>query len=156
MAGLERLGVPDKGRVEYGDSVVSGLMLRISGNYSALDCPILFSASLLLVWLLAFCVFDRLVVWRVCPGQLVDERLIGGQARSYDTDGLVFERRGQDLFLDIILGRGAADVTLTIGGADEATIHTERSVREEKGESNRAVDISKTGSGPRQSSLAGT
>ena len=29
-AGLERLRAPDKGRVEYGDSVVPGLMLRIS------------------------------------------------------------------------------------------------------------------------------
>ena len=28
--GLERLRAPDKGRVEYGDSVVPGLMLRIS------------------------------------------------------------------------------------------------------------------------------
>jgi hypothetical protein len=29
-AGLERLRDPDKGRVEYGDSVVPGLMLRVS------------------------------------------------------------------------------------------------------------------------------
>jgi hypothetical protein len=29
-AGLERLRTPDKGRVEYGDSVVPGLMLRVS------------------------------------------------------------------------------------------------------------------------------
>ncbi len=83
---------------------------------------LLFSGTLLTVWLLAFFVFDRLTVWRVRAGQLVEERLIGGQARSYDTTGLVFERRGQDLFHDIILGMGAGDLTITIGGANEQTI----------------------------------
>ena len=83
---------------------------------------LLFSTALLTVWLLAFFVFDRLTVWRVRPGQMVEERLIGGQARSYDTNGLVFERRGQDLFHDIVLGLGAGDLTLTIGGANEETI----------------------------------
>ena len=83
---------------------------------------LLFSGTLLTVWLLAFFVFDRLTVWRVRPGQMVEERLIGGQARSYDTNGLVFERRGQDLFHDIILGMGAGDLTITIGGANEQTI----------------------------------
>ena len=53
---------------------------------------------------------------------MVEERLIGGQARSYDTNGLVFERRGQDLFHDVVLGFGAGDLTLTIGGANEETI----------------------------------
>jgi hypothetical protein len=83
---------------------------------------LLFSVTLLTVWLLAFFVFDRLTVWHVRPGQMVEERLIGGQARSYDTNGLVFERRGQDLFHDIILGMGAGDLTITIGGANEQTI----------------------------------
>src|SRR3990170_70970 len=83
---------------------------------------LLFSTTLLAVWLLAFFVFDRLTVWRIRPGQMIEERLIGGQARSYDTNGLVFERRGQDLFHDIVLGLGAGDLTLTIGGANEETI----------------------------------
>ena len=83
---------------------------------------LLFSTTLLAVWLLAFFVFDRLTVWRVRPGQMVEERLVGGQARTFDTNGLVFERRGQDLFHDIILGLGAGDLTLTIGGANEETI----------------------------------
>ncbi len=83
---------------------------------------LLFSETLLTAWLLAFFVLDRLTYWRVRPGQMVEERLIGGQARSYDSKGLLFERRGQDLFHDIILGMGAGDLTITIGGADEQTI----------------------------------
>jgi hypothetical protein len=100
-------------------------ILRIIPQLSAranMGFYLLFSTSLLLVWLLAFFVFDRLTVWRIRPGQMVEERLIGGQARSYDTNGLVFERKGQDLFHDIILGLGAGDLTLTIGGANEETI----------------------------------
>lgn len=83
---------------------------------------LLFSTTLLAVWLLAFFVFDRLTVWRVRPGQMIVEHMIGGQARSYDTNGLVFEKRGQDLFHDIILGLGAGDLTLTTGGANKETI----------------------------------
>jgi hypothetical protein len=83
---------------------------------------LLFSTTLLTVWLLAFFVFDRLTVWRVRPGQMIVEHLIGGQARSYDTNGLVFEKRGQDLFHDIILGMGAGDLTITTGGINKETI----------------------------------
>jgi hypothetical protein len=78
---------------------------------------LLFSTALLAVWLFAFFLFDRLTIWRVRPGQIIEEHLIGGQARSYDANGVVFERRGQDLFHDIILGFGAGDLTLNIGGS---------------------------------------
>ena len=50
---------------------------------------------------------------------MIEERLVGGQARSYDTNGLVFEKRGQDLFHDIILGMGAGDLTIRTGGNKE-------------------------------------
>ncbi len=83
---------------------------------------LLFSVMLLAVWLLSFFVFDRLTIWRVRPGQMIEERRIGGQARSYDTNGLVFEKRGQDLFHDIIIGMGAGDLTVTTGGAQKQTI----------------------------------
>ena len=73
---------------------------------------LVFSATLLAVWLVAFFFFDRLTVWRVRPGQMIEEHLIGGQARSFDTNGLVFEKRGQGLFHDIILGMGAGDLAL--------------------------------------------
>ena len=73
----------------------------------------MFSTALLIVWLLAVFGFDRLTVWRVRPGQMIEERLVGGRARSFDTNSLVFEKRSQDLFHDIILGRGAGDLALT-------------------------------------------
>jgi len=83
---------------------------------------LVFSTALLAVWLLTFFIFDRLTVWRIRPGQMIVERMIGGQARSYDTNGLVFEKLGQDLFHHVILGLGAGDLTLTTGGASKELI----------------------------------
>jgi hypothetical protein len=83
---------------------------------------LLFSSALLIVWLLAFFFFDQLTIWRIRPGQVILERFIGGQARSYDTNGIVFEKLGQDLFHHIILGLGAGDLTLTTSGANKERI----------------------------------
>lgn len=84
---------------------------------------LLFSTALLAVWLLGFFVFDRLTYWKVRPGQIVQERLVGGGEHSYDTHGLVFERRDQDLFRHLVLGLGAGDLLLTTGGARKETIN---------------------------------
>ena len=100
-------------------------ILRVIPHLSAranMGFYLVFSTALLLVWLLSFFVFDRLTIWRVRPGQMIVERMVGGQSRSYDTNGLVFEKRAQDLFHDVILGLGAGDLTLTTAGANKETI----------------------------------
>jgi hypothetical protein len=100
-------------------------IMRIFPHLSAranIGFYLLFSTTLLFVWFLAVFVFDRLSIWRVRPGQMIEERLIGGSARSFDTNGLVFAKRSQDLFHDIILGLGAGDLTLTTSGPDKETI----------------------------------
>lgn len=84
---------------------------------------LLFATASLAVWLAAFLVFDRLTYWRVRPGQIVEQRLIGGGEQSYDTNGLVFERRDQDLFRHIVLGGGAGDLVLTSSGARREAIN---------------------------------
>jgi hypothetical protein len=83
---------------------------------------LLFSSALLIVWLLAFFFFDQLTIWRIRPGQVIVERFIGGQARSYDANGIVFEKLGQDLFHHVILGMGAGDLALTTSGANKERI----------------------------------
>ena len=67
---------------------------------------LVFSTSLLTVWLSALLVFDRFVYWSVRPGQLVEQHLVGGSSRSYDTNGLRFEKREQDYFRHLLLGLG--------------------------------------------------
>ena len=82
---------------------------------------VLFSTALLIVWLLSFFVFDRL--WRVTPGQMTEEHLVGGGERSFDTHGMVFRRRNQDFFKHLILGLGAGDIVLTTSGARSEEVH---------------------------------
>ncbi len=53
---------------------------------------LVFSTGLLIIWLLMFFVFDRLTYWRIRPGQMTEEHLIGGGAESFDTNGLRFQK----------------------------------------------------------------
>jgi hypothetical protein len=82
---------------------------------------ITFSTLLLVIWALRFFVFDRLVFWRVRPGQLTEEHLIGGGEQSYDTRGMLFEQRGADFFR-YGLGFGASDLLLITTGARKQEI----------------------------------
>jgi hypothetical protein len=90
--------------------------------YMDLGFYLTFSTLLLAIWLLRFFVFDRLTYWRVRPGQLTMERVIGGGAQSYDTRGMLFEQRGDDLFRHIILGLGSGDLLLITTGAKKGEI----------------------------------
>lgn len=80
------------------------------------------STALLVIWASAFFFFDRLRYWRVRPGQLTEEGMIGDSADSYDTRGLLFEKHGEDYLRHKILGLGAGDLRLQTAGAKQATI----------------------------------
>jgi hypothetical protein len=80
-----------------------------------------FSAGLLVIWLMMFFVFDRLTYWRIRPGQMTEERLIGGGAESFDTNGLRFQKHRADFFR-LILGLGAGDLRATTAGSSGAAI----------------------------------
>lgn len=80
------------------------------------------STGLLAMWLAMFFLFDRLTYWRVRPGQIIEQRLIGGGERSFDTHGLLFEQRPADLFQQRLLGFGAADLIIKTGGIHKAEI----------------------------------
>ncbi len=76
-----------------------------------------FGICLFLLWAASFFIFDRLTYWRVRPGQIIEEKWIGGGQRSFETQGLLFEQRPADLFQQTILGFGAGDLVLKTGGA---------------------------------------
>jgi signal transduction histidine kinase len=84
-----------------------------------------FSTGLFIVWALAFFFFDRMSYWRVRPGQMTYERVVGGGERSYDTRGMVFEKHPADFFKHLILGLGAGDLRIITTGArsEEITVH---------------------------------
>jgi hypothetical protein len=73
------------------------------------------STGLLIIWVMMFFVFDRLTYWRIRPGQMTEEHLIGGGAESYDTNGLRFQKLSSDFFR-AALGLGAGDLKATAGG----------------------------------------
>jgi hypothetical protein len=82
---------------------------------------LVFSTGLLIIWLLVFFVFDRLTYWRIRPGQMTEERLIGGGAESFDTNGLRFQKLSSDFFR-AALGLGAGDLKATGAGEHGAAI----------------------------------
>jgi hypothetical protein len=89
--------------------------------YMNLGFYLTFSTILFAIWATRFLLFDRLVFWRVRPGQLTEEHVIGGGEQSYDTRGMVFEQRGNDFFRHTI-GLGAADLLLITTGARKQEI----------------------------------
>ena len=82
---------------------------------------LVFSTALLIMWLMMFFVFDRLTYWRIRPGQMTEEHLIGGGAESFDTNGLRFQKLSSDFFR-VMLGLGAGDLRVTTVGGSGATI----------------------------------
>ena len=82
---------------------------------------VVFSTGLLIIWLLMFFVFDRLTYWRIRPGQMTEEHMIGGAAQSFDTNGLRFQKLSSDFFR-AILGFGAGDIKATMAGDRAAAI----------------------------------
>ena len=79
-----------------------------------------FSTLIFLVWAISTFVYDRLSYWRVTPGQITHEFLIGGAAKSYDTRGMVFEKERNDLFRHWILGLGSGDLNISTTGGRES------------------------------------
>jgi hypothetical protein len=82
---------------------------------------LVFSTGILIIWLMMFFVFDRLTYWRLRPGQMTEERLIGGGAESFDTNALRFQKHRSDFFRTV-LGFGAGDLRATTAGGRGATI----------------------------------
>jgi hypothetical protein len=83
---------------------------------------VFFSTLIFLVWALNLFVFDRMRYWKLTPGQLTHDFVVGGAAKSYDTRGMVFEKVRQDLFRHWILGLGSADLKISTMGAHRETM----------------------------------
>jgi hypothetical protein len=82
---------------------------------------VFFSSLVFLVWATSVFIYDRMSYWRVTPGQLTHDAVIGGAQKSYDTRGMVFEKQRQDLFRHWILGFGSGDIQISTTGARRET-----------------------------------
>jgi hypothetical protein len=83
---------------------------------------LVFSSALFLVWILMFFVFDRMTYWRIRPGQMTVEHIIGGGAESIDTGTVRFQKLSSDLFRTV-LGLGAGDLQATGAGPPGTTLN---------------------------------
>jgi hypothetical protein len=60
--------------------------------YADMGFYIFLSTGLLLIWALVVLVFDHLSFWRIRPGQVTHEYVLGAVESSYDTDNMVFTK----------------------------------------------------------------
>ncbi|HBI43880.1 MAG TPA: hypothetical protein DDY78_13675 [Planctomycetales bacterium] len=81
-----------------------------------------FSTLLFVVWAISTFIYDHLSYWRVTPGQVTHEFLIGAASKSYDTRGMVFEKHRNDLFRHWVLGFGSGDINISTTGAQKTSI----------------------------------
>jgi hypothetical protein len=91
--------------------------------YMNMGFYVFFSTLVLIVWAFSVFVYDRLSYWRVTPGQLTYDAVIGGAQKSYDTRGMVFEKHRQDLFRHWVLGLGSGDIQISTTGARRETLN---------------------------------
>jgi hypothetical protein len=92
--------------------LIPHLSIRMNLGFHLFIATVLFAA-----WLFTVFVYDRLSYWRIRPGQMIFESVIGGGEKSYDTRGMVFEKRYQDFFRNWILGFGSGDLNIITVGA---------------------------------------
>ncbi|MFO0797465.1 MAG: hypothetical protein U0804_08300 [Gemmataceae bacterium] len=90
---------------------VGGLDIRMNaGGYLAVALP------LFLVWVFATFVYDRYVYLIVSRGQVRIRQDIGDGEIAVDTNGVVLEKKRNDLFRHWILGLGSGDLHVKTGG----------------------------------------
>ena len=82
-----------------------------------------FASLVFVVWAFSVFVYDRLSYWRVRPGQITHENVIGGAEKSNDTRGMVFEKHRDDLFRHWVVGLGSGDLQITTTGAKPETLY---------------------------------
>ena len=81
-----------------------------------------FTIAMFAIWAFATFVYDHTSFWTIRAGQLIHQHVIGGGERSYDTRGMVFEKKREDLFRQWIIGMGSGDLQIITTGARREVI----------------------------------
>ena len=80
------------------------------------------STTLLVLWVAAFFIFDRVTCYVFRPGQMTEQSVFGGQSRTYDTRGMAIYRLRADPFRHWSLGFGSGDLHIATTGAERITM----------------------------------
>lgn len=81
-----------------------------------------FSTLMFIAWFLTVFVFDRMSYWRIKPGQITHEVVLGASSKSYDTQNVVLEKYRDDMFRHWLLGFGSGDLKIITSGATHEEI----------------------------------
>jgi hypothetical protein len=100
-------------------------LLRIHIN---LGGYLVISTVLFVVWALTFLVFDRRTFMIFAVGQVRIKDELGDQEKVFDTHTIAFEKRPYDWFRWLI-GFGAGDMILRVGGPQPQTIELANVIR---------------------------
>ena len=73
---------------------------------------VFFSSILFIAWLGIFFVYDRMNYWRITKDQITHEYVVGGGQKSYNTEGMAFEKLRDDIFRHWVLGGGSGDLIM--------------------------------------------
>lgn len=91
---------------------ISFLDIRINmGGY------LFISTVLLILWLVAFFLFDQQIYMVFTPGQFRVRLEIGEGETAYDTTGMTVQKQRSDLFRHWLLGLGSGDLIVKTAGA---------------------------------------
>lgn len=91
--------------------------------YINLGGYVFIATSVFVIWAVSTWVFDRQVYMVVTPGQIRVREHIGDSTRTYDTVGITFEKKRDDLFRHYILGFGSGDLVIRTSGAERHEIY---------------------------------
>lgn len=92
-------------------SVIFDWLFRLNIHMNA-GFYFFFSTVLFIAWGLAFFFYDRFSYWEIKPGEITHGYVLGGGERSFQTEGMAFEKLRDDLFRHWILGFGSGDLIM--------------------------------------------
>jgi hypothetical protein len=101
---------------------------RVLQVYINLGGYLLIAVTLLGAWVAAIFVFDRRTYLIFSVGQIRLRDELGGEEKAYDTASIAFEKRRYDWFRWLV-GFGAGDVVIRIGGAHPEVVELANVVR---------------------------
>ncbi len=82
---------------------------------------VFFSTALLIAWAVVTFVVDHMSYWRITKDQITHEFRIGGGQKSFNTEGMAFEKLRDDMFRHWVLGGGSGDLIMYPMQAASAT-----------------------------------
>lgn len=101
---------------------ILGILPYLSAHMN-LGFYVTFSTVMFAAWAFVTFIYDHLEFYRIKPGQLTHEFLIGGAEKTYDTRGMVLEKNHEDMFRHWLLGLGSGDVKIIASGAKNVEIN---------------------------------